>query len=158
MKLLPRNLTKNIDENLDDSIVYKTLEETDIEYFMKSADTIIDSAISVLYVTPLVRIIEVNRATNGETVMYPRPIPYTAALLAAYLIFQKAFSEQQSPNQIPKYAESYKDSAMRQLTDMRSGVMELRGQRKLGWRYLRPESKNVNRVPIEWKEIDVSKM
>lgn len=157
-ELLPRNITKRIDEELDDTIIYKTLSTTNIEYFIESAGQMVDAAISVIYVTPLVKIIEVNRKTLVETELYPKPISYITALITAYLIFQKAFSEQQAPNQIPKYAEDYKAQAMRHLVDVRTGALDLRGQRKIGWRYLRPESRNVNRLPIDIKEIDPSKM
>jgi hypothetical protein len=156
--LLPQSVTKNLDEQLDETIINKTLSEIDIEYFMDSADRIIDSAVSVIYVTPLVRIVEVTRATNAETITYPQPISYTAALLSAYLIFQKVFSEMQAPNQIPEYAKSYKESAMRHLNDIRAGALDLKGQRKIGHRYLKPESQNVNKLPVEFEKFEAGKM
>jgi hypothetical protein len=154
VQLLPANISRRID---DDNEFDKPIDDTAIDNYISNASDMVDAAISELYVTPLVKMVEVNRDTAVETIGYPKPIRLATAQLASAMIFEKLFSQDSDPNKIPEYSQQFRKDAYKILNDVRAGSIYLKGQVQTGWRYLRPESKNTNRLPIEFKEWDINK-
>jgi hypothetical protein len=148
ISLLPSQITSKV---YDDDILEKTLSEADIQFYIDYATDFIDGAISQLYVTPLSQIIITDKNTGVEDIEYPRPIKNICSMLAAAYIYKKLFSENQNPQDIPKYAQDYESQALKNLNLILDGTSSIKGQRMLGRRYLRPESRNVNNIVIEFK-------
>lgn len=150
LNLIPPQLATPI---TDPDIMEKPVSTQHIEWYIEHASEIINSIISQLYPVPLVKIITVNKSTEEETEEYPYPINKAAAMLAASYLYRKLYSESQNPQEVPKFSEGYQDQVLKLLNNVLAGTIGLKGQRMIGRRYLRPESMNVNRIPIEFKDL-----
>lgn len=155
VQLLPANIAQRIN---DPNEFDKPIDDTAIEMYIENASDLIDAAISELYVTPLKKIKEPSRGVHPDTpdtnITYPKPIRLATAQLSAAMIFEKLFSQDSDPNSMPKYSEQYRKDAYKIVNDVRAGAIFIKGQTQTGWRYLRPESLNVNKLPIDFKEWD----
>lgn len=148
INLLPKNIASKI---TDTNIIQKPITTADIETYIAWADDQIDSAISIVYITPLKKIITI--APSGvESVDYPDPIKTTSSMLAAHLIYQKLFAESQNPDTKPKYSEEYEKLALNNINAIRNGSLILKGQRQIGKRYLRQESRDAPRLPFKFED------
>lgn len=147
-----------VDSIVDDDIIEKPINEDGIQYFIDYAAEIINSTLSQAYIVPLVQIIVVDKtkaagSPDREKIIYPYPIKDINALLANAYIYKKLYSESQNPQELPKYSEDYQKQAYNLLTQILSGAINLKGQRQISRRYLRAESMNVNRLPIDIKDL-----
>lgn len=149
IQLLPENISRRIS---DDNEQDKPVTTTDITNYMEYAYEMINSMISVLYIIPLRLTIEITYSdtTPTEVETYPRPVKLANAQLAASMIFDKLFSQDANPDNLPKYSEQFRNQAFKIINDIRSGAILLRGQVQTGWRYLRPESMNTDKLPLEF--------
>lgn len=153
-KLMPPQIIKALN---DPDKMEKPITDAEIAWYIDYAADMINSVIGQLYVVPIVKIIVVNKADGSETEMYPYPIKDINAMLTAAYIYKKLYSESQNPQELPKYSEDYQSQALKLLNQVVAGGINIKGQRMLGRRYLRPESMNVNRLPVEFKELDINK-
>lgn len=148
VNLLPNNIALAIS---DDTVIQKPITLADIEKYITWADQQIDSAISIIYKTPIKRIATIA-ASGQETVDYPDPIRTTSSMLAAHLVYQKLFAESQNPDQKPKYSEEYEKIALNNINAIRNGSLILKGQRQIGKRYLRQESRDAPKLPYKFED------
>ena len=148
ISLFPRNISSKL---TDDTVMIKVVTTADITKFISWADNQINSAISILYRVPIKKIITVN-ADNTSSHDFPEPIRILSSLIAAHLTYQKLFAESQNPDAIPKYGENYMNSAMNHINAIRSGAIVLKGQRLLGKRYLRQESRDAPKLPFKFED------
>lgn len=152
IQLLPANIAKRI---YDPNEFDKPIDDFAIDMYIENASDLIDSAISELYVTPLKKIKEPKRGEHptdpAQNITYPKPIRLATAQLSAAMVFEKLFSQDSDPNTIPKYAEQYRKDAYKIVNDVRAGAIFIKGQTQTGWRYLNPASKNVNKLPEEYR-------
>lgn len=154
LSLMPPTVVDGI---INDDIMEKPITEDGIQYFIDYSSEIVDSTLSQAYIVPLTQIIIVDKtkvigSPDREKIVFPYPIKDITALLANAYIYKKLYSESQNPQELPKYSEDYQNQAYNLLTQIISGAVNLKGQRQISRRYLRPESMNVNRLPIDIKD------
>lgn len=145
-KILPRNITRVLDQRNRHS--QPVITEDDIADYIRRAQVEIDGELSTLYATPLNRIVEVDTRlkTRTTTHIYPDPIPFIAQRYAASMIYNERFTgDSHADGSV--YGDRYYQQAQNKIKQILTGVIDLRGQRRIGWRYGRPESRNVKVVP-----------
>lgn len=142
--LLPRQMTRVLNERNRHS--QPSLSEVDIEDYIRRAQTEIDGMLEDIYVVPLSRIKQVDKRVKAGTTsyLYPNPIPYICQRMAAALIYNERFTGDASNIDGSIYGDRYLQQALAQMEKIQRGLITLVGQRYKGWRYGRPESRNMS--------------
>lgn len=145
--LLPRQITRSL--NQINSVAQPVISTSDIEDYIRRAQTEIDGKLSHLYVVPLSRIKSVDGRTKAQTTsyIYPSPIPFICQRWAAALIYNERFTGDSSDIDGSVYGKSYWDEGMKTLEQILRGTITLIGQRHKGFRYGRDESRNIGVLP-----------
>jgi hypothetical protein len=155
LQLLPKNITNKTN---DARTANKPITEDQIQLYIDDAESILNSTLSTIYVTPLYKIIRVNRKDGTETEVFPDPVTTICSASACFLIYTKLYTENNNPGDFPKYAQEMRDLTNRHVNAILSGATILRGQRLLGKRYVRPESMDTIRLPVQFDKFDIAKM
>lgn len=142
--LLPRNITRVLNQRNRNS--QPNISNSDIEDYIRRAEATIDAELEDLYVVPLIRIKEVDRRVKAGSTsyVYPDPIPFVCQRLAAALIYNERFTGDASNIDGSVYGDRYLAQGMAQMEKILRGTITLIGQRYKGWRYGRPESRNIS--------------
>lgn len=155
-KLLPRQMTRVFNQRHRHS--QANLTTNDIEDYIRRAQSEIDGMLEDIYVVPLSRIKEVDRRVKAGTTsyVYPDPIPYCCQRLAAALVYNERFTGDASSIDGSVYGDRYMQQAMAQLEKIQRGTITLIGQKYKGWRYGRPESRNISITPQYNNRVDAT--
>lgn len=152
ISLLPQQISEKLVAIVNPDVIDRPVTETNILEYLELATEEIDSVINAMYQVPLRRIKESSQ--DGTTLTaFPEPIVNCCAYIAASLLYQKKFSENQNPDTIPKYSEFYRTRANKYLDAIREGDTVLKGQRQLGRRYVRGESRDAPKTPWDKKPL-----
>lgn len=153
-KILPRNITRVLDQRNRHS--QPIITEDDIADYIRRAQVEIDGELSALYATPLNRVIEVDGRLKARTNthIYPDPIPFIAQRYAASMIYNERFTGDGGNIDGSVFGDRYYQQAQNKMKQILTGVIDLRGQRRIGWRYGRPESRNIKVIPYFAKRVE----
>jgi hypothetical protein len=120
----------------------ETINNIEIEYYIKQAANRIDSALATIYEVPL------KVVNQGGELAYPHPISTIASILASQIIFEIRL---QGADRVK--SESQKDRedwAEKELLQVQNGEIRLIGQRNTrGNRFIRGTLPNIPRNPAE---------
>lgn len=153
-KILPRNITRVLDQRNRHS--QPVITEDDIGDYIRRAQVEIDGELSELYTTPLRRIVEVDLRlrTRATSHIYPDPIPFIAQRYAAAMIYNERFTGDGGNIDGSVFGDRYYQQAQNKMKQILTGVIDLKGQRRTGWRYGRPESRNIKVIPHYAKRVE----
>lgn len=145
--ILPRNITRVL--NMRNRQSEPNIDEDMIEDYIRRAESVIDATLEHIYVVPLQRIKQVDNRTQAQTTsyVYPDPIPFVAQRLAASYIYNERFTGDGGHIDGSVYGDRYDKEGMNELNRIIIGSINLIGQKHKGWRYGRPESRNINITP-----------
>lgn len=132
--ILPAEHT--IGTNLSDSNV--NVLEADVDKWITFASSIIDSELSTIYRIPLIPYKQPDFTVDPITFeeIYPDPIPLICARLVAASIYDEIMMSQQSPN-VSDWGKNQRSLAYDSLRDIRSGLVKLRNQPIINYRFVR---------------------
>ena len=97
-----------------------SITNSDIESYIRQADSDINSRLSAVYDVPL------KKANMGGKVAYPDPIPLISARFTAMLIFQQRLSGSEKAD--AEWVRDNFDKAMNELTHIQAGHQRLENQ------------------------------
>ena len=110
---------------------------------------IIDAYLSAVYRIPLVQYKEPDFTVDPVTftAVFPPPLILINARLAAANIYDHVMMAAQEPN-ISEWGKNQRSLAFDDISEIQSGAIQLRGQEKIGLRFVRQELLDPSRVPF----------
>lgn len=132
--LLPRNVL--IGANMMEEDV--NVSTSDVTTWIVKSGELIDAELSTIYRTPLIKFKEANFSVQPITFTekYPNPVPLICARLTAGFIYDEIVMSEQSPN-VSEWGKNMRALAYDDISQIKSGLITLRGQPLEGFRFVR---------------------
>lgn len=145
-KIVPDNV--NIGTNLLRGEV--NVLTSDVEFWIAETAGIIDSYISSIYRIPLMLYKEPDFSQDPVTFTsrYPHPIVLINAQLTSGSIYDRMMMANQEPN-VSDFGKNQRSLAFDQIAQIQAGTIQLRGQIKVGMRFLRQDLLDPSRSPAK---------
>jgi hypothetical protein len=122
--------------------------ESTVLYLIEEQAGIIDAHLSALYRTPLVKYKEPDYSQNPVSFaeLFPPPLVMLNARFAAAHMFEKLAMSQQEPD-VTEWGKNNRALAFDDLKMIQAGTIQLKGQERVGLRFVRQEVMDPSRVP-----------